>query len=233
MAQHGYLDDGFGSEYDPEYDASDDRRDRDMRGQYRHRDRDWRGSDRGRMSRDDDRRGFMFDRSGDPDRQRDRSGGHEDDRGFFSRIGDESRSWFSDDSSGGRSHSDRDYGRDQASFRGRGGWQTGQDRQRFSNHPDDHYRSWRDKQMQSLDNDYADYCREREQQFHSEFDSWRNKRYGNQEPLRTGMTQTAQTGDPTGELELTRESSGLADEQPDPMATATLGTNSSGRNKRG
>ena len=229
MAQHGYLDDGFGSEYDPGYDASNDRGDRDMRGERRDRDRDrdWRGSDRDRLGGGGDRRGLMFDPNRERDHQRD------DDRGFFSRIGDEARSWMADDSSGGRQDRSRDYGRDEASFRGRGGWHSEQRRQRFSNHPDDHYRSWRDKQMRALDSDYADYCREREQQFHSEFDAWRDKRHGNQEPLRTGMTQTAQTGDPTSELELTRETSGLADEQPDPMATATLGTNSSGRTKRG
>ena len=30
--------------------------------------------------------------------------------------------------------------------------------------------------MQALDRDYEDYCREREQQFHQEFDSWRQSR---------------------------------------------------------
>ena len=225
MAQHGYLDDNFGSEYDPGYDESDDRG-REFRGQ--RRDRDWRESDRERFGRDDDQRGFMF------DREQDRSGRYEGDRGFSATKSDRARSWLSNENSGGGSRSDRsrDYGRDQASFRGRGDWESGQSRQQFSNHPDDHYRSWRDKQMQALDNDYADYCREREQQFHSDFDSWRSKRHGNQEPLRTGMTQTAQTGDPTGELELTRETSGVAAEQPDPMATATLGTNSSGKSRR-
>jgi len=50
---------------------------------------------------------------------------------------------------------------------------------------DDHYRSWRDRQMSQLDEDYGDYCREREQQFHSDFDSWRRNRPG-QSPLNLG-----------------------------------------------
>jgi hypothetical protein len=33
--------------------------------------------------------------------------------------------------------------------------------------------------MAQLDRDYADYCREREQQFHSDFDSWRRNRPAN------------------------------------------------------
>ena len=46
----------------------------------------------------------------------------------------------------------------------------------FGSSQDDHYRSWRDRQMSELDRDYDDYCREREQQFHSDFDSWRRDR---------------------------------------------------------
>ena len=51
--------------------------------------------------------------------------------------------------------------------------------QTFGSSQDDHYRSWRDRQMAQLDRDYADYCREREQQFHSDFDSWRRNRPAN------------------------------------------------------
>jgi hypothetical protein len=50
--------------------------------------------------------------------------------------------------------------------------------QTFGSSQDDHYRSWRDRQMRQLDNDYSDYCREREKQFHSDFDSWRRNRQG-------------------------------------------------------
>jgi hypothetical protein len=91
--------------------------------------------------------------------------------------------------------------------------------------------------MSELDRDYADYCREREQQFHRDFDNWRQQRYGNPQPLRTGMTQTGMSHDPSGELQLTRESAVGASE-PDAMGEATLGTNSaasetrSGRGRR-
>ena len=113
---------------------------------------------------------------------------------------------------------DRDRNRD------RGDWERAP--RNFSSHQDDHYRSWRDRQMRALDRDYEDYCREREQQFHSDFDTWRSQRRGNQEPLRTGMTQTSQSGDPTGELELKNELRGPTVDQPDPMGTATMGTTS-------
>jgi hypothetical protein len=107
-------------------------------------------------------------------------------------------------------------------------------RRRYSANADDHYRSWRDRHMSELDRDYQDYCREREQQFHREFDEWRNQKHGNPQPLRTGMTQTGMSHDPSGELQLTTEA--RADQSgTDPMGEATLGTNSSaeGRSSRG
>ena len=79
MAQHGYL-----HEYDEGWDRGDDR-ERSERDWREGGERDWRGD----SDRDRDRgRGFMFE---DRDRYRDH------DRGFFSRMGDEARSWFSDD----------------------------------------------------------------------------------------------------------------------------------------
>jgi hypothetical protein len=101
--------------------------------------------------------------------------------------GDDSREWF-----GGRS---RDEGR--ASFR---------------SHPDDHYRSWRQKQIDALDRDYEDYCREREQQFHRDFDSWRSNR---------------DAGRSSESLDLDRATVPSAETQgnPSPMADATMGTN--------
>ena len=101
----------------------------------------------------------------------------------------------------------------------------------FSSHQDDHYRSWRDKQMEALDRDYADYCREREQQFHQDFDQWRSQRHGNPQPLRTGMTQSGLSSDPSGELQLTEDEAIEPAGGPDPMATATLGTTSSGKRR--
>ena len=76
---HGYL-----REYDEDPRGSDDR----DRGDWRDRDdRDWRSRERGR--------GFMFD--DDRDRSRDRDEG----RGFFSRMRDDTRSWFGEDERGG------------------------------------------------------------------------------------------------------------------------------------
>ena len=97
---------------------------------------------------------------------------------------------------------------------------SGGDRERFSANADDHYRSWRDRHMSELDRDYQDYCREREQQFHREFNDWRTRRQS-----RSGTDETSAYA---GELELTHERA-LAEEgnTPTPAADATLGTNNS------
>ena len=103
---------------------------------------------------------------------------------------------------------------------------------RYSANPDDHYRSWRDRHMSELDRDYADYCRERERQFHSDFDDWRRNKYGNPQPLRTGMTQTGMSHDPSGITQAAEENFPDTASEPDATADATLGTNSSrGRNR--
>ncbi|HEX6783725.1 MAG TPA: hypothetical protein VF098_03595 [Sphingomicrobium sp.] len=213
MAQHGYL-----REYDEGWDRSENR----------DRERSWR-DDRDRN--DDRNRDFMF---GD----RDRGGG---DRSVFDRMGERARERFSDDDRQWRgAHRDDWSNRDQSfgsnrSQQGFGGYQSEFDRSPqdrssggFRSHQDDHYRSWRDQQMQSLDRDYQDYCREREEQFHRDFNSWRGQRHGsNPGPLRTGMTQTGQSHDPSGMLELKNEVTENAEPQPDPTDAATLGTNSS------
>jgi hypothetical protein len=201
---HGYLQD-----YDDGWTTDDSRR----------RERD---EDRGRNSRGehgDRNRNFMFDDRGrDADRSRDRF-----------REGD--RQWRG-------SHQDRWSSSD---WRGSGedGWRSGQEHSAFSSgsddwdrsgrnfrsHQDDHYRSWRDRQMADLDRDYADYCREREQQFHRDFGEWRQRRSGNPQPLRTGMTQTGLSHDPSGEYQLRTEST-AGPIEPDAVSDATLGTNS-------
>jgi len=201
MAQHGYL-----REYDEGF-GGDDRERSDWRDR---EERERRSRERGRS--------FMFDED-----ERDRFRDRDEDRGFFSRMGDEARSWFRDD--------ERDYraGREQSGFGGANERREG--RPSYSSHPDDHYRSWRDRQMQALDNDYADYCREREQQFHRDFDSWRSQRHGNPQPLQTGMTQSGLSADPSGELQLSTEDQAPSDPGQDPTAAATLGTTSGGRRK--
>ena len=104
---------------------------------------------------------------------------------------------------------------------------------RYSADPDDHYRSWRDRHMSELDRDYADYCREREEQFHQDFDAWRSQKYGNPQPLRTGMTNSGISHDPSG---MTQAAEDTAPDEPrdsNPTATATLGTNSGRSRSRG
>ena len=219
---HGYM-----REYDEDRDTSRDSGDwRDERS-----DRDWRSDDDRRWREQGRDRGMMF--GGDRDHDRDRN----EDRGFFGRLGERARDSFRDDDRDHR-HWGRESGHGQ-SDRGRGAWDQdpywsnsqasstsgwNQERQRSRSHPDDHYHSWRDKQMQSLDRDYDDYCREREQQFHSDFDSWRQQRYGgNPGPLRTGMTQTGLSEDPSGMAEA-EAANRVGTTPPDPMDTATLGT---------
>jgi len=258
MAQHGYLHD----EYDQGWDRGDDR-ERSEREWRERGERDWRaGSERDREGG----RGFMFDER-DRDRYRDR----DDDRGFFSRMGDEARSWFSedDDRRGDRSawENNRDwpqrnrsmgnegrgpygqsrYGREQGfggsqgdhrgsypqgGFGGSNEWR--ENRSSFSSHPDDHYRSWRDRQMQSLDRDYQDYCREREQQFHQDFDSWRQNRQqsqggAGQQPQ--GSSQSQPSGSSSEQvMELDNPTPASGETQgpgTSPTGAATLGTNNS------
>jgi hypothetical protein len=201
---HGYLGDGYGSHVEIDPDRDDDR-DRGSR------DRNWRDNDDHWRNRDRDR-GMMF---GDSDRSN-------QDR------------W--DDHSREREGRDREHG-----FGGyrenRGGWDQdsgsyGANR-RFSANPHDHYRSWRERHMSELDNDYQDYCREREQQFHRDFDQWRREKYGNPQPLRTGMTQTGISHDPTGETQAAEDMAPDEPRESNPTATATLGTNSGRSRSRG
>lgn len=96
----------------------------------------------------------------------------------------------------------------------------------FSANPDDHYRSWRDRHMSEIDREYEEYCSEREQQFHRDFDDWRRRKYGNPQPLRTGMTQSGLSHDPTGETQAAEDMAPAEPKGSNPMAAATLGTNS-------
>lgn len=157
-------------------------------------------------------------------RARDRDRGR--DRGMM--FSDRDRNW----SAGEARWTDRDWDRDRG-YSGSGS-EYGEYGRSFSAHPDDHYRSWRDRHMSELDRDYQDYCREREQQFHQDFDAWRRQRHADYQPLRTGMTQTGMSHDPSGQVQVATE--GEADQSStDPMADATLGTTSertSGRGRR-
>jgi hypothetical protein len=134
-----------------------------------------------------------------------------------------------------RSRTDRERGGgfmlgERHDYGGRSDWERAP--RDFGSSQDEHYRSWRDKQMAALDRDYADYCREREEEFHREFDSWRRERRGNPEPLRTGMTQTGISHDPSGMTEQQTDDEPLTAAAPDPVSDATLGANSSDRGRR-
>ena len=200
MAQHGYLHE----EYDQGWDRGDDRE---------RNERDWRGT----SDRDRD---FMF---GNRDRDRFGDRDHEA-RSWFRDEGDRSSdrgAWENNRDWPQRERSTSSYGREQG-FGGSNEWR--EERSSFRSHPDDHYRSWRDRQIQSLDRDYEDYCREREQQFHQDFDSWRQNRQ-----QQGSMGQQQQGGSPESVMELNNPTaeSGETLAGTDATGAAALGTNNS------
>ncbi|HYG30429.1 MAG TPA: SWFGD domain-containing protein [Allosphingosinicella sp.] len=125
-------------------------------------------------------------------------------RGFFERARDEVRSWLGDEDgsrgSGGWSERSR-YGQGQSGYGGehyRAGWGGGGGSDRSGgwsqssgsgSHFDENYRRWRDQQIARLDQEYEDYCRERQQRFESDFDSWRQTRQSR--PAQGGETSGA------------------------------------------
>lgn len=199
MARHGYL-----REYDEAPDRSDNR-----------------GEEWGESNR-----AFMLDRDRGRSENRDFSGGSRDERSSLRR--DDDRGWRGPgvDERRGSGAYGRGYGEfqgdvsssghEQGGFEDRGGWERSP--RNFSSRQDDHYLSWRDRQMRALDNDYADYCRERERQFHSDFENWRRiRQQGKEVPVGEAA-----------ELELTQERvlEGGGN-TPSPVSEATLGTNNS------
>ena len=206
MARHGYL-----REYDEAPDRGDDR------------DEDWGERNRSFMF-DQDRRGGEDGNYSWRMREPDRSSFREGDRQSREGKGNDwrSRSYASSGRSGFQGDFNRAGGR--ANYGDRNDWERSP--RNFSSRQDDHYLSWRDRQIRSLDEDYADYCREREQQFHSDFDNWRRSRQ-----------QAGRQNDAVGEeaeLELTHERA-LAGQgnTPSPVGEATLGTNNSENTSRG
>ena len=225
MAQHGYLGEGYGMWGD---------RDADEEGRERNRGGDWRKDrDRGLMFEGRDRwreRGERSDAGewfGGRERSEDRSA-WEGNRDWPQR--ERGMSHYGREHGYGGFQGDYSSGREQGGFGGRGDYERG--RRSFSSNPDDHYRSWRDRQVQALDRDYADYCHEREQQFHQDFDTWRRQRQANPQPLQTGMTQSGLSADPTGTTQAEGATAVAEPSEQDPMATATLGTTSGGRARR-
>lgn len=241
MAQHGYLREGYGMEGDRDSGLGREGRERG----WRERD-DWREEDRGR--------GWMLGGG-----ERDRFSGRDEDRGFFERMGDRARSWFDDDeeeSGRGRTWRSRERGmsrygpehgyggfqgdfgggREQGGFGGSGDYREG--RTSFSSHPDAHYLSWRQKQLEALDREYEEYCRECEQRFHQDFDSWRrNRQQGQQGQQSSEAQQGSGQGD---ELMLRNRVGQTTDTSLEPRETvdtasgATVGTTpeTGGRGRR-
>jgi hypothetical protein len=133
--------------------------------------------------------------------------------------------------------SDRDRGMSHLGYGDFGGSLGGFGNQRFGSSQDDHYRSWRDRQMAQLDQDYDDYCREREQQFNQDFDSWRSTRQGQASTSSAsssdlGATPNAGVGTTTSSVTGTSGSGSAIGGQPmgSPEASdATTGVGSSGR----
>lgn len=132
----------------------------DYRGSY--------GADGRRFTETGDRGYGRDDGRSDTYRRRDRGrpeGYDYDDRDFFSRAGDEVRSWFGDEEAERRREMDSRYDERQ----GGGRWDSPYAR-------DDDYHSWRRSQIDALDRDYDEYRRENRSKFENEFGSWRNER---------------------------------------------------------
>ncbi|MGN6268794.1 MAG: DUF2171 domain-containing protein [Sphingomonas sp.] len=107
------------------------------------------------------------DRGGRRDYGRQPQGYDYGDRGFMARAGDEVRSWFGDDDAERRREMDQRY--DER-------WGGAYER-------DDDYHSWRRRQIDALDRDYAEYRNENRQKFHNEFGNWRTERQGQRTAL--------------------------------------------------
>ncbi|HEV2593958.1 MAG TPA: hypothetical protein VGU01_02015 [Sphingomicrobium sp.] len=254
MAQHGSL-----REYDEGWERGDNDRERNWRDDDRerpwrsreeqgyYRDHGSRGWDRGADERQgnfilggrDLGRGRPHDSAGQPEANA-RSAFRDDDRQYRTAHNadwdDRDRRSASDfGREHGQSSSEGDYFRSawrQGEFQGIGGERSSRN---FSSRQDDHYRKWRDRQMSALDRDYEDYCREREKQFHEDFDSWRQRRQNQRTESQRQISGSSQQQDRAGQgsseavMELNNPADLSTETQsgPNPSADATLGTNNS------
>ena len=72
---------------------------------------------------------------------------------------------------------------------------------------DPHYSEWRNRQMQQLDQDYEEYCRETQSKFDSEFGAWRERRGVQREAVgrvREHMAVVGSDGAHVGTVDCTR-----------------------------
>jgi hypothetical protein len=137
----------------------------------------------GEPSRGDDERGFL-DRAGDEvrswfgdeeaERRRERDMMRDDARSAFGGFeGDEGRRTPDYREGGGRFGGEPAWGREEGVY-GRSA-RTGRGLAGGSQ-SDENYRRWRSQQIDRFDREYEDYCRERQQAFEKDFDSWRSSR---------------------------------------------------------
>lgn len=162
-SSRGYGQSGYGAEWNDR----DDSRPRYGREGYGQRDqnRQGYGQDQGRQSFD---RGYGHSRTqqhGRGDYGRQPQGYDYDERGFFSRAGDEVRSWFGDEDAEHRREMDARY-----------------DERAYGDRDNDYY-SWRRGQIDALDRDYNEYRREHRSKFENEFSTWRTGRQGQRDLL--------------------------------------------------
>lgn len=169
---------------------------------------DWAGSDEAGRGRS----------SGGGYRSRPQSWSEGNDAG--GRRGGEGQSHYGSEHGFGGFQGDYRGGDGQGGFGGEGDYRGG--RQNFSAgsqerggrtgfHHDDHYLSWRARQIEQMDRDYEDYCRDRQQSFHTDFASWRQNR---QSGGGSGAGASASTGSSgtTGFLTGSGETTGGGDE---------------------
>lgn len=135
--------------------------------------------------------------------QADRRMAYGDDTGEFGRGApparaggsDDRRRWDQGTDQGGRFGRDRDYARDRHMEYGdpdygaygmqRGArwpdeqqWRSQRPAERHQGDEHRDYRAWREEQMRRCDEEYAEYCRERQEKFNQDFEEWRRARAG-------------------------------------------------------
>lgn len=84
--------------------------------------------------------------------------------------------------------------RDRDAYRGSLGGRPGNDSGHRAPSHDDHYRSWRDRQVEALDRDYDEYRREHASRFENDFGSWRR----NRETQRNALNEVREHQDVVG-----------------------------------
>lgn len=175
-------------------------RDRDYPGtlgQTAHRDRSY-GDPRGGSRRDNDYRPMTgnYGASGDFDQDRGSGMGGQ----VFSRS-QYGRQDFSQDQDRDRRYGERTY-----NYGGWGDRESQRQGSRSRGH-DDHYSSWRQRQIEELDRDYEDYRREHQSKFENEFSGWRQQKQTKRQMLhsiREHMEVVDESGEHIGTVDKVR-----------------------------